>query len=100
MGFEIAKASANLGAEVVLISGPTHLALNHSLIHVVPVVSAEEMYLESHKYFGQMDVAILAAAVADYRPKLVANQKIKKNDSSLTLELEKTKDILDRKSVV
>ncbi|MEO8934261.1 MAG: bifunctional phosphopantothenoylcysteine decarboxylase/phosphopantothenate--cysteine ligase CoaBC [Xanthomarina sp.] len=94
MGFEIAKASANLGAEVVLISGPTHLSLIHSLVNVIPVVSAEDMYLEAHKYFSQMDIAILAAAVADYKPKLVSNQKIKKNGSSLTLELEKTKDIL------
>jgi|SRR5690554_162861 len=94
MGFEIANASANLGAEVILITGPTHLNLNHSLVHVIRVTSAEDMYVESHKYFDQVDVAVLAAAVADYRPKLVANQKIKKNDSSLTLELEKTKDIL------
>lgn len=94
MGFEIAKASANLGAEVTLISGPTHLSLNHGLINIIPVISAEEMYLEAHKYFENVDVAILAAAVADYKPKLVADQKIKKNDSSLTLELEKTKDIL------
>ncbi|MCX7547436.1 bifunctional phosphopantothenoylcysteine decarboxylase/phosphopantothenate--cysteine ligase CoaBC [Xanthomarina sp. F1114] len=94
MGFEIANASANLGAEVVLISGPTHLSLNHSLVKIFPVTSAEEMYLEAHKHFNQVDVAILAAAVADYRPKLVADQKIKKNDPSLTIELEKTKDIL------
>ncbi|HLV15165.1 MAG TPA: bifunctional phosphopantothenoylcysteine decarboxylase/phosphopantothenate--cysteine ligase CoaBC [Xanthomarina sp.] len=94
MGFEIAKAAANLGAEVVLVSGPTHLRLNHSLVKVISVTSAEDMYQEAHKHFDKMDVAILAAAVADYRPKLVADQKIKKNDSSLTLELEKTKDIL------
>src|SRR5690554_214781 len=94
MGFEIAKAAANLGAEVVLVSGPTHLRSNHCLVKVISVTSAEDMYQEAHKHFDKMDVAILAAAVADYRPKLVADQKIKKNDSSLTLELEKTKDIL------
>ncbi|WP_100615579.1 bifunctional phosphopantothenoylcysteine decarboxylase/phosphopantothenate--cysteine ligase CoaBC [Confluentibacter citreus] len=94
MGFEIAKASANLGAEVVLISGPTHENLSHSLIHVVSVVSAEEMYNAAHTYFRETDVAILSAAVADFKPKEVVIQKIKKTTDTLTLELEKTKDIL------
>ncbi|MFL0354430.1 bifunctional phosphopantothenoylcysteine decarboxylase/phosphopantothenate--cysteine ligase CoaBC [Xanthomarina sp. GH4-25] len=94
MGFEIAKASANLGAEVYLITGPTNQTLKHSLINVISVTSAEEMYQEAHKYFNQTNIAILAAAVADYRPKQVASQKIKKNDKTLVLELEKTKDIL------
>ncbi|MCX7552191.1 bifunctional phosphopantothenoylcysteine decarboxylase/phosphopantothenate--cysteine ligase CoaBC [Xanthomarina sp. F2636L] len=94
MGFEIAKASANLGAEVILISGPTYLNLNHSLVNVIPVTSAEDMYLEAHKYFNQVDIAILAAAVADYKPANMAAQKIKKSDSTLVLQLEKTKDIL------
>ena len=94
MGFEIAKASANLGAEVFLITGPTHQKLQHSLVNVIPVTSAEEMYLEAHKYFKSVNVAILAAAVADYKPMQVANQKIKKSDSTLVLQLEKTKDIL------
>ncbi|WP_299550242.1 bifunctional phosphopantothenoylcysteine decarboxylase/phosphopantothenate--cysteine ligase CoaBC [Seonamhaeicola sp.] len=94
MGFEIAKAAANLGAQVVLVSGPTHQKVSHGLIEVVPVTSAEDMYTEVHKHFGSTDVAILSAAVADYRPKEVASQKIKKKDPALTLELEKTKDIL------
>lgn len=94
MGFEIAKASANLGAEVILITGPTHQKVSHSLIHVIPVISALEMYNEAHKYFETVNIAILSAAVADYKPKEVANQKIKKKESTLTLELEKTKDIL------
>ncbi|PKQ44869.1 bifunctional phosphopantothenoylcysteine decarboxylase/phosphopantothenate--cysteine ligase CoaBC [Confluentibacter flavum] len=94
MGFEIAKASANLGAEVILITGPTHENVSHSLIHIVPVVSAEEMYNATHTYFKETDVAILSAAVADFKPKDVANQKIKKIVDTLTLELEKTKDIL------
>lgn len=95
MGFEIAKASANLGAEVVLITGPTHQKINHSLIHVVPIVSAQDMYNEVHKYFGDTNVAILSAAVADFKPKEVATQKIKKKEPTLTLELTKTKDILE-----
>jgi phosphopantothenoylcysteine decarboxylase/phosphopantothenate--cysteine ligase len=94
MGFEIAKASAKLGAEVILITGPTHQTLKHSLIKIIPVTNAQDMYDEAHKYFKTVDVAILAAAVADYKPKQVANQKIKKKDSTLVLELEKTKDIL------
>lgn len=94
MGFEIAKASANLGAEVILISGPTHQKTDNDAIKVIPVVSASDMYKEVHKYFDGIDVAILSAAVADYRPKYVADKKIKKKDKTLVLELEKTKDIL------
>ncbi len=94
MGFEIAKAAANLGAEVILVTGPTYQKVSHSLIHVEAVTSAEDMYNEVHKHFKSVDVAILSAAVADYKPKELALQKIKKKDSALTLELEKTKDIL------
>ncbi|GAA4269612.1 bifunctional phosphopantothenoylcysteine decarboxylase/phosphopantothenate--cysteine ligase CoaBC [Hyunsoonleella aestuarii] len=94
MGFEIAKASANLGAEVFLVTGPTHQKVSHKLIAILPVVNAQEMYEETHKHFSNVDVAILSAAVADFRPKEVASQKIKKNKTTLTLELEKTEDIL------
>lgn len=94
MGFEIAKAAANYGAEVILITGPTHEKVNHSLIKVIPVNSAQDMYNEVHKYFKSIDAAILSAAVADFKPKEVATQKIKKKSETLTLELEKTKDIL------
>ncbi|MGZ0017899.1 bifunctional phosphopantothenoylcysteine decarboxylase/phosphopantothenate--cysteine ligase CoaBC [Yeosuana sp. AK3] len=94
MGFEIAKAAANLGAEVILITGPTHLTVAHSFIKVLSVVSAEEMYNTVHQYYNNIDIAILSAAVADFKPKQVAFQKIKNNDNTLTLELEKTKDIL------
>jgi phosphopantothenoylcysteine decarboxylase/phosphopantothenate--cysteine ligase len=94
MGFEIAKASANLGAEVILITGPTHQKVEHSLIQVIPVVSAQDMYDAAHLYFKTVDVAILSAAVADYKPKEVSKSKIKKKETTLTLELEKTKDIL------
>lgn len=94
MGYEIAIAAANLGAEVVLISGPTHLQLNHSLITIIRVASADEMYDAAHKFFISSDVVIAAAAVADYKPKNVALQKIKKEETTYTLELEKNKDIL------
>jgi phosphopantothenoylcysteine decarboxylase/phosphopantothenate--cysteine ligase len=94
MGFAIAKAAANLGAKVFLISGPSHQQIKHSLVHRIDVVSAEEMYKAAHKYFNEIDIAILSAAVADYTPKNVATQKIKKKDSTLDIELTKTKDIL------
>ncbi len=94
MGYDIALAAANEGAEVVLISGPTHLIVQHNGVQVMRVQSAQEMYDACHLHFAGTDVAIAAAAVADYRPKQVAEQKIKKNDSTLSLELEKTKDIL------
>ena len=94
MGFDIATAAANLGAEVVLVSGPTHLQMKHSLVHLIRVTSADEMYAACHQYFEDTDVAIAAAAVADYKPKNVAQQKIKKSEASFTIELEKNKDIL------
>ena len=94
MGFDIANAAAKNGAEVVLISGPTHLKTENSQINLIRVTSAEEMYDACHQYYNDVDVAIAAAAVADYKPKNVANQKIKKNDATFTIELEKTKDIL------
>ena len=94
MGFDIAKCAADHGAKVVLVTGPTHLTISNDLIKVVRVQTAEEMYKACHQYFHNSDVAIAAAAVADYRPKNPATQKIKKNDADLTLELEKTKDIL------
>jgi phosphopantothenoylcysteine decarboxylase / phosphopantothenate---cysteine ligase len=94
MGFDIAQVAANLGAEVILISGPTQLQIKNSSIHIVRVVSAQEMYDACLNYFDKVDIAIAAAAVADYRPKNVADQKIKKNEETFTIELEKTKDIL------
>jgi phosphopantothenoylcysteine decarboxylase / phosphopantothenate---cysteine ligase len=94
MGFDIAKEAANQGAEVILVSGPTHLKTTHSNITLHRVTSAEEMYNACHQFYDTCEVAICAAAVADYKPKNVAVQKIKKKDAALSLELEKTKDIL------
>lgn len=94
MGFDIANEAVQLGAEVILISGPTHLNVNNLAIQLIRVQSAEEMYQQSHLYFDNVDVAIAAAAVADYKPKVVADQKIKKSDVNFSIELEKTKDIL------
>ena len=94
MGFDIANQAANLGAQVILVSGPTHYKAKNALIEVIDVVSAQDMYDACHLYFNDVDVAIAAAAVADYRPKVVALQKIKKASEEFSIELEKTKDIL------
>lgn len=94
MGFELAKTAASLGAEVYLVTGPTSLSVQHDNIHVVRVVSANEMYHSAQMYFESSDIVICAAAVADYKPKEVAHQKIKKSEESFTLELVKNTDIL------
>ena len=94
MGFDIALAAANLGASVTLVSGPTHLNLHHNLVKLIRVQSAKEMFLACQNYFETSDVFIAAAAVADYRPISIASQKIKKQDSRLSIELEATEDIL------
>jgi phosphopantothenoylcysteine decarboxylase/phosphopantothenate--cysteine ligase len=94
MGFDIANEAASLGAEVFLIAGPTHYKAKNALVKVVDVVSAQEMYDACHLYFNDVDAAIAAAAVADYKPKFVADQKIKKTAAEFSIELEKTKDIL------
>lgn len=94
MGFAIAEAVASQGAEVVLISGPSNETIVHNKVKRVNIVSAEEMYNAAINEYDDSDVAILSAAVADYKPKLQATEKIKKANASLTIELEPTKDIL------
>ncbi|MFA7445261.1 MAG: bifunctional phosphopantothenoylcysteine decarboxylase/phosphopantothenate--cysteine ligase CoaBC [Flavobacteriaceae bacterium] len=94
MGFDIAQALAEKGAEVTLVAGPTHLTIQHSGINLVKVLSALQMFEACHKVYDNVDIVVAAAAVADYRPKEVAAQKIKKKDENLTIELEKTQDIL------
>ena len=94
MGFELANVAAQLGAQVILISGPTHLSVQHSNVQLHRVVSAEEMYSMVHQFYEDVDIAICAAAVADYRPSEVADQKIKKKDDGLVIKMVKTKDIL------
>ena len=94
MGFDIAESAANNGAEVILVSGPTHLSSKNSSVKVVRVTSSQEMYEACHTYYESVDVAVCAAAVADYKPKNIATQKIKKSEAAFTIELEKTKDIL------
>lgn len=94
MGYALAAASANLGAEVVLITGPSHLKIAQASVKVIQVDTAKEMYEAVHANFEDCDIAILSAAVADFRPKKVASEKLKKKDGLLTIDLEKTDDIL------
>lgn len=96
MGVEIARAFADQGAEVTLILGPSSINPNRKNITVLPITSAKEMYNATMTFFPKSDVAVLSAAVADFRPEIVADQKIKKNpdEDTLTLKLVKTDDIL------
>lgn len=94
MGFEIAKTAANLGAEVILVSGPSHQKINHSFVNRIDVVSADDMYNACHLHYKNVDIAICSAAVADYKPAVIADQKIKKKDVSMQIELTPTKDVL------
>lgn len=96
MGIEIARAFADQGAEVTLVLGPSNISPNRNNINLLPVTSAKEMYDAVMTFFPKTDIAVLSAAVADFRPEMVADQKIKKNPDtdSITLKLVKTDDIL------
>ena len=93
MGFAIAEEAASRGASVTLITGPVHLSTPKQ-VYRKDVVSAEEMKNAILHYFDDSDVLIMAAAVADYKPKVVSDEKIKKKNAELSLELVKTDDIL------
>ena len=96
MGVEIARAFADQGADVTLVLGPSNISPNRNNIKVFPVTSAKEMYDAVMTFFPTTDIAVLSAAVADFRPEMVADQKIKKNPDTdtITLKLVKTEDIL------
>jgi len=94
MGFALAKEALVLGANVILITGPTNEKIDHSHLELIPVVSAEDMLNAVQNLFKKADIAIAAAAVADYKPKQSASQKIKKQGSDFSLELTETPDIL------
>jgi len=94
MGYALAKRAVARGAKVILISGPTNLTPPLGLYKFIPVTTALEMSQAVMKYFDDCDIAIKAAAVADFRPKAYKNEKIKKNQEMITLELEKNPDIL------
>lgn len=93
MGYAIAKMCMLRGAEVTLVSGPTSIA-KPEFVHMVDVVTAKEMYEEVTKRAKDQDIIIKAAAVADYRPKSVSSEKMKKKDDDLAISMERTDDIL------
>jgi phosphopantothenoylcysteine decarboxylase/phosphopantothenate--cysteine ligase len=93
MGFAIAEALADKGAQVNLVTGPTQQHTRHPGISVQSVISAEEMHQVCTSLFPSSDITILSAAVADYKPAVKAEQKIKKKDETMTIELTKTHDI-------
>ena len=93
MGYALAEAATEAGHRVILISGPTQLDLPDR-VDFIPVESAADMYDAVEHWIGKADIAIFAAAVADYRPVSVPEQKIKKSTDTMTLELVKNPDIL------
>ncbi|MGN7782979.1 bifunctional phosphopantothenoylcysteine decarboxylase/phosphopantothenate--cysteine ligase CoaBC [Niabella sp. 22666] len=95
MGIALAKECRDRGAEVVLVLGPVALPAEYAGITVIKVTSSDEMYNACHDHFKKVDIALMAAAVADYKPEVVSEQKIKKaGDATPELKLVKTKDIL------
>ena len=94
MGFALAEAATAMGAKVVLISGPTSLTTTNDAISLVEVVSAAEMFEAVFNYYDSVDIGIAAAAVADFRPKTNAQQKIKKHTAFDQIPLVPTQDIL------
>ena len=94
MGIALAIEAANKGALVSLVLGPTHLECNHTNIKVYKVITSSQMYEQVNTYFSTSDIGIFTAAVADYKPNIVSENKIKKSDNNLNISLEKTVDIL------
>ncbi len=93
MGYALAKIAMERGAEVTLVTGKTYIE-KPDFVKIVDVKSAKEMFDAVDKEFDSQDIIIMSAAVADYRPKTVADEKIKKKDGESTIELERTDDIL------
>ena len=93
MGICIAEEAAERGAKVTLILGPSKLSTNHPDIETINVKSAQDMYEAAVEQYPTADATVMAAAVADYRPKTISAQKIKKKDGEMFIELERTKDI-------
>lgn len=95
MGLAIARELHNRGADVTLIMGPSQLGFSANGISVINVTTAEEMFIAANEIFEKTDIAVMAAAVADYSPSVKATEKIKKSEAKFTIELTKTKDILE-----
>lgn len=93
MGYAIAGKFLEQGAEVILVSGPVAIGLQHPNLTIVQVNTATEMDLACCRYYEQLDVVVFAAAVADYRPAYIASHKIKKDDASFTIRMVKNVDL-------
>ena len=93
MGYALARTCVDAGASVTLISGPVSIEKPKNITEFILAPTAEEMFQASVKSFPDMDIAILSAAVADYRPQQKAEQKIKSKSDELSLQLIKNKDI-------
>jgi len=94
MGYALAESFYTKGADVYLVSGPSQQHTAYKGISIIKVMNAEEMYKAAYGLFTEVDIAVMSAAVADYKPIQVASEKIKKTDDDITLQLSKTKDIL------
>lgn len=93
MGFALARELADQGAEVTLVAGPVHLKINHPNVHRIDVESAKQMHDTCLEHFPNVDAAVMCAAVADYRPKEIADRKLKRTEASMNIELEANPDI-------
>jgi phosphopantothenoylcysteine decarboxylase/phosphopantothenate--cysteine ligase len=93
MGYAIAEELANQGAEVILVSGPTNISVSNPLITKISIQTAQEMYDESIKYFPDCEAAVMSAAVADYKPEIQFDQKVKRSKANMHISLKPNKDI-------
>lgn len=93
MGFALARACADAGAEVLLVAGPVQQQITHQRIERIDVESARQMYEAAVSHFAECDGAVLCAAVADFTPAVVADKKIKRTGEKIVIELEPTRDI-------
>jgi phosphopantothenoylcysteine decarboxylase / phosphopantothenate---cysteine ligase len=93
MGYAIAEAAVEAGHDVVLISGPVNLDPPHGA-KLISIATSEEMFDSVHRNIPDCDLLVMAAAVADYRPAQISNEKIKKRTANLSLELIRTRDVL------
>lgn len=93
MGFALARACADAGAEVLLVAGPVQQQITHQRIERIDIESARQMYEAAVSHFAECDGAVLCAAVADFTPVVVADKKIKRTGEKIVIELEPTRDI-------
>jgi phosphopantothenoylcysteine decarboxylase/phosphopantothenate--cysteine ligase len=93
MGYAIAESFLKHGADVILVSGPVSLTLEHPNLQLIKINSAIEMFLACCNFFESIDIAVFSAAVADYRPAIISEQKIKKDDATFSIRMVKNVDI-------